>query len=436
MTARTGAALLALTLASAPLWAQAGIRVPTLLDQPEPSVEEQQSLMNALSEGNTSPMDLVRALEGHLERYPKSVQRAELELSLARAAIDSNDTPRIVKYGVPALMNAPDDVRLLLLDRVALALLITGGDENADRAYEYARQFEDIVDGLEVAPGPDAARRQEERERALGRVLLYQSRARSMTREPEEAIRLATRAFAAFPNEESAREWAQALFAAGRREEAITHLAEAFSIPDIRVTESTRLDDRLLLGQWYSALHGSEAGLGDIILAAYDRTSTLVETRRKKLLALDPNAALADPLEFTLTGLDGGRFRLSSLKGNIIVLDFWATWCAPCRAQHPLYEDLKKKFPESRGVVFLAIDADEDHGVVRPFLEEMMWDKNVYFEDGLARLLNVTNIPTTILFDRQGRMVSRMDGFNPETFLDLMTARIEALLEAPQPAQP
>jgi thiol-disulfide isomerase/thioredoxin len=245
---------------------------------------------------------------------------------------------------------------------------------------------------------------------------------------------LTSRAFAAYPNEESAREWAQALYAADKREEALSHLAEAFAIPDLRATEATRLDDRLLLGQWYTALHKSEKGLGDVILAAYDRTSTLVETRRKKLLALDPNAAAQNPLEFTLTGLDGQRFRMSSLKGNLIVLDFWATWCAPCRAQHPLYETLKQRFPKEKGVVFLAIDADEDRSVVEPFLEEMMWDKNVYYEDGLARLLNVVNIPTTILFDGEGTMVSRMDGFNPETFLDLMTARIEGLLAAPAAA--
>ncbi len=433
MTLHFRCALWGMALACVPaVWAQQSqINVPTLLDQPaQPSTEEQQSLMQALNEGNTSPMDLIRALEKHLEKYPNSVQRGEIELSLARAAIDANDTPRVVKYGVPALTHAPDDVRLLLLDRVALALLITGGKENADKAYELARQFEDIVAGLDVQPGPDAARRQEERERALGRVLLYQSRARTLTKEPEEAIRLAARAYGVYPSEESAREWAQALYAAGKQDEAMTHLADAFSIPDTRVTEATRLDDRLLLGRWYSAQHSSEKGLGDLLLTAYDRTSTLVETYRKKLLALDPNAALQNPLEFTLTGLDGDRFRMSTLKGNVIVLDFWATWCAPCRAQHPLYEQLKERFPEEKGVVFLAIDADEDRDLVEPFLNDMMWDKKVYFEDGLARLLSVTNIPTTILFDPQGQMVSRMDGFNPDTFLDLMTARIESLLDA------
>ena len=72
-------------------------------------------------------------------------------------------------------------------------------------------------------------------------------------------------------------------------------------------------------------------------------------------------------------------------------------------------------------VVFLAMDADEDHSVVEPFLTAQKWDKAVYFEDGLARLLNVMNIPTTILIDKTGRIASRMDGFDPSTFLDQMT---------------
>ena len=77
------------------------------------------------------------------------------------------------------------------------------------------------------------------------------------------------------------------------------------------------------------------------------------------------------------------------------------------------------------------MNADEDHSVVEPFLTAEKWDKTVYFEDGLARLLKVMNIPTTILIDKDGHMASRMDGFDPSTFLDQMTARIQALLDKP-----
>ena len=76
---------------------------------------------------------------------------------------------------------------------------------------------------------------------------------------------------------------------------------------------------------------------------------------------------------------------MATLKGKIVVFDFWATWCVPCRAQHPLYEQVKKRFAGNPDVVFLSIDTDEDRALVQPFLDEVKWKDAVYFEDGLSR---------------------------------------------------
>jgi thiol-disulfide isomerase/thioredoxin len=391
-----------------------------------PSMQEQGDLMRAVTEGGASPIDQIRALEAHLQKYPATAQRADIETKIARAAIDAKDTPRIVKYGELALRTSPGDV--VLLDSVTSALLEMGGKDNADRAYSYARALENILDTSPREPGRNAARRQDERDHAVGTVLLYQSRARIITGENQDADRLASRSFSAYPCEESAREWAEVLWKLGRQDDAITHLAEAFTIPDSLAKDERRLEDRLRLGEWYSKLHGSEKGLGDLILAAYDHTSTLMETRRKKLLALEPNAGLADPFEFTITGLDGKKLRLASLKGKLLILDFWATWCEPCRAQHPLYLALRERFRARPEVVFLEINSDDDRSLVDPFLTAMMWDKTVYFDDGLSRLLNVTNIPAAILIDPNGRLASRVDGFEPNSFVDTMTERIQSIL--------
>jgi thiol-disulfide isomerase/thioredoxin len=396
--------------------------------QPEPSVQEQQDLMRAVGEG-TSPVDLIRALEAHLAKYPNTLQRADVERTLAKAAVESNDVPRIVKYGESAAATSTEDY--LLLDRLAFAFLSLGGEQNAAKAYKYARAFEDLVDKMPIATGKDAARRQGEQERAIAHALIYQARARTMQNDYADALRLASRAFSAWPSEETAREWAEVSLRASQRAEAIEHLAEAFVIPDAYATDDKRQGDRLLLGELYTALHGSQKGLGDLILAAYDRVSTTVETRRQKLLALDPNSSLADPMEFTVTGLDGKKLQLASLKGKLLIMDFWATWCGPCRVQHPLYETLRERFGARGDVVFLEMNSDEDRSVVEPFLTAEKWDKTVYFEDGLARLLNVTNIPSTILIDKSGRLVSRMDGFDPSTFLEQMTQRIQSILAEP-----
>jgi thiol-disulfide isomerase/thioredoxin len=388
--------------------------------------------MHAVNEG-TSPVDLIRSLEAHLAKYPNTLQRAELERTLAKAAIDSNDVPRIVKYGEAVVATAPDDFQLL--DRLAYAFLVLGGTESARgqeyaaKAYKYASAFEDLVDKMPVATGRDAVHQQDDQERAIARALMYQARARTIQNDTPDALRLVSRAFSAYPGEESAREWAEVLIRAGRPADAIEHLADAFVIPDPYATDDKRQGDRLLLGELYAKQHGSEKGLGDLVLAAYDRVSTMVETRRKKLLALDPNSSLADPMEFTVTGLDGKKLQLTSLKGKLLIMDFWATWCVPCRVQHPLYETLRERFGSRGDVAFLEMNADDDRSVVEPFLTAEKWDKAVYFEDGLARVLNVMNIPTTILIDKSGRLASRMDGFDPSTFLDQMTGRIEALLK-------
>ena len=391
---------------------------------------EQQDLQRALAEASTSTIDAVRALEAHLAKYPSSTQRSEIEAAIAKAAVDNKDIPRIAKYGQIVLERLPDDP--LLLDRVSAALLALGGEENAQKALRHARYFEDLVEGMGLAEGKDVVQRQEERDRARGRVILYQARARNALGFPDEAVRLIARAFDVYPNEESAREWAGALLRMGREQDAAVKLAEAFAIPDPHATDQQRLDDRWELGQLYAKLHGSEKGLGDVILEAYDRTSTLVETRRKKLMAMDPNVSLADPMEFTVTGLDGGKLKLASLKGKVVVMDFWATWCAPCKVQHPLYEEVKQVFRDRDDIAFLALDTDEDRGLVAPFLAEQKWDQAVYFDDGLARLLQVTSIPTTILMDPQGRIGSRMNGFLPETFVGQLTGRIRELLGPPR----
>jgi thiol-disulfide isomerase/thioredoxin len=152
--------------------------------------------------------------------------------------------------------------------------------------------------------------------------------------------------------------------------------------------------------------------------------------RRGKAREFDPNAQLTDPMDFTMSGLEGAPLRLASLKGKVIVMDFWATWCGPCRAQKPLYDQVKKRFKDDPSVVFLAINTDEDRSLVAPFLEKNKWPRQVYFEDGLSSLLRVSSIPTTLIIGKTGQIFSRMNGYVPERFVDMLTERVkEALAE-------
>jgi thiol-disulfide isomerase/thioredoxin len=230
---------------------------------------------------------------------------------------------------------------------------------------------------------------------------------------------------------EAAREAARWLSDAGKYQDALEYLADAFSIAGLKSPDPDGPHDRAMMAEIYRKLNGSETGLGDVILKAYDNTSALLAARRAQLRELDPNAQIKDPLHFTLSGLDGEKLPLSSLLGKVIVLDFWATWCVPCRAQHALYEQAKARFKDTGDLVFLAIDTDEDRSLVKPFVESHQWTQKVYFEDGLQSLLQVSSIPTTIIFGKKGDVVSRMNGFLPDRFVDMLTERIDQALGKP-----
>jgi thiol-disulfide isomerase/thioredoxin len=425
-----------------PVQAQSPAPAASAIPTPAQAAGEQQELINGLTDAGQSAVDIIRFLETFLKKHPDASQRKDLDNVLARAAIESKDDRRIVLYGKRALLNAPDDVLLLdFVTRALLALAVSdpaasdstaseqARRENAAASLPYSTALATRIAQEPPAGGKDAARKQDDRERALARAFLYQARAKAMLGDNAVAEPLAAKAFSTYPSEEAARVWSEALEHLGRAEESLARLADAFAIPDAHAADADHAEDRKRLGEQYRKLHGSEQGLGDAILAAYDRTSAIVEERRRRLLALDPNASETEAMRFTLTGLDGKKLTLASLRGSVVILDFWATWCQPCRIQHPLYEQVKQRFKDRSDVVFLAIDADEDRSVVGPFLDEIKWTRAaVYFDDGLQRLLQVTSIPTTIMFDKQGHVVSRMTGFLPEKFVDQLSERIKSAL--------
>ena len=425
--------LLAASIALAQGPAVAPAPVPTPAQQQADA--EQRELMEALTDANNSTVDVVRVLEAFLKKHPENSRRNEIDRVLAKAAIDNHDDRRTVLYGERVLAVTSDDIPVL--DRVPYSLLALGGRDNAAKAREYAQALQKIISGMSPPTGSGAAQRQEERDRALARALLYESRAETTLGEHAAAESLAGKAFLIYPSEQAAREWSDTLASLGKDDDAVTHVADAFAIPDPHSTDADRASDRRRLGELYRKLHGSEQGLGDLIVAAYDRTSTLLGDRRKRLKALDANYLVTDPVQLTITGLDGKPLSLLSLKGKVIVLDFWATWCVPCRTQHPMYETVKQHFKDRKDVVFLAIDTDEDHASVGPFLDSQKWSRAVYFEDGLQRLMHVDSIPTTVLFDRSGQVWSRMDGFVPDSFVKQLTDRIQkALSESAESATP
>jgi len=90
---------------------------------------------------------------------------------------------------------------------------------------------------------------------------------------------------------------------------------------------------------------------------------------------------------------------------------------------------VKQRYRDSNDVAFVSVNTDEDRALVAPFVKDQKWSQSVYFEDGLTRKLEISSIPTTIVLDRRGEIVSRMNGFVPDRFVDMLSERIEEALK-------
>jgi thiol-disulfide isomerase/thioredoxin len=391
--------------------------------------KEQTELSAAIAEAGQSSIDFVRALERHLEKYPQTKQRAAIEKALAKSASDSNDHARIILYGGRVLTAEPNSDDLALIDRVTRALLDTEDAESAKKALEYIVRYRAGVEKMRsraaeghMSEGQWAA----EIDKAMARVILLEARATGNLGDREAALKLARQAWNTSPTAEGAREIARWLVKLDKGPEAVEYYADAFAMEDPRTTDADRARDRARLGELYVKLNGSEKGLGDVILAAYDRTVAASRQRLAALKLKDPNTGVSELLDYTLLPADAGApLALASLKGKTVVMDFWATWCGPCKVQHPMIERIKTRYEKSGNVVFLSVDSDEDRSLVPQFLKEMKWPGPIYFDSGLTHLLTVSAIPTVIVLDKTGKISSRMAGFIPERFEEMLTQRIE-----------
>jgi thiol-disulfide isomerase/thioredoxin len=391
---------------------------------------EQEALNQAIGEAGTSPVEIIRTLEKHLAKYPNSVKRPELERVLVKAAIESKDNRRIILYGEKVLETDQDDLQIL--DRVTRALLTSDAKETSERALKYAQRYEKLVAEMRKQPADPRAGQamwQEELDRGLARAMALEARATGNIGKAEDAAALAKKAYAAYPSAEAAREVGRWLAKSGNTEEAIRYYADAFVLMDLKATNEERARDRKHMGELYAKWKGSEKGLGDLILEAYDRTTAEAAYRQAKLGVIDPNTKASNVLDFTLTGLNGEKLQLKSLAGKAVVFDFWATWCGPCRAQHPLYEEVKQKYKQNPDVVLVSVDTDEDRSLVAPFVKSQKWSQSIFFEDGLVRKLDITSIPTTIVVNRRGEIVSRLNGFVPDRFVKMLSERIDEALK-------
>jgi peroxiredoxin len=122
---------------------------------------------------------------------------------------------------------------------------------------------------------------------------------------------------------------------------------------------------------------------------------------------LEADDAKRQQADFTLTDLQGKTWNLKGLRGKVVLLNFWATWCPPCRKEMPDLEALYLRFKD-KGFVVLAI-SDEDAAKVNPFLAERNITYPVLLDPGrkVNEQFQIEGIPKSFVYDRSGKLVAQ-----------------------------
>lgn len=115
--------------------------------------------------------------------------------------------------------------------------------------------------------------------------------------------------------------------------------------------------------------------------------------------------------EFTLKTIEGRTIESSRLRGHVVMVNFWATWCGPCKDEMPALNRLKEHFAGS-SFELLAVTTDQQVEAIRTFVKALGLDFPVLLDDrkDVSAAFGVRGLPTTVLIDRQGHLVGRAVG--------------------------
>lgn len=169
--------------------------------------------------------------------------------------------------------------------------------------------------------------------------------------------------------------------------------------------------------------------------AAKTELEACLNTNPNPEVAKSAKALLADPRrgretfapDFKVRTLSGAQASLQQFAGKVLVMDFWATWCPPCRASVGELKDLTKKYPADK-LVLMSVSADKDDDAWRSFIEkkQMGW---LQYRDSDHQLLDafaVHSFPTYLVIDGDGIIRTRIVGMNPQ---ETVVHRLRATLE-------
>ncbi len=398
-------------------------RVPAQEPNADPAVE----LRKVVERSGGIETKLIENLEIFVKEHP-DYRRTDIEREIYKLAIKSRDRDRAIAYGEKMIAGNDRDVDTMTTLINLLRERRRGDDLKRALALtdELNQRMEAIFTGGK--PGRIGQKAWNDRkEKTRASVAMLKGQVLIDLGEDSKAAAELRRSYKISPMSETAVDLAKLAEKRGARDEAIDYYVNAMAQSFDTADKVDRKEIRAKLGKLWIEKTGSETGLGDRLLRAYDQAARDREEHAASIETPNINAGITDPLQFKLTRIKGGTLRLAELKGKVVVLNFWATWCGPCRVEMPLLEQAVDKYKQDSNVVFLAVNTDEDRVLVEPYLNEQKLKLPVVYADYLDEHWAVASIPTTLILDRKGEISFRQAGFNSrEDFVASLSEKIEA----------
>jgi thiol-disulfide isomerase/thioredoxin len=425
------ASLLLACTSALPAAAQDAAPAPPSKPKASPQEEPQKKapdfeaeLQKAISDAGNDRAAIVRNLLDYLKRFPDAPRKADIYRALVESYQKLNDPASAADFAERYIALHPDDNEMMLL---AVELLEKLGDDHSFvKAVGYLTRVIDRVEKLTPADKPARLSQEEwqaKHTRSLASLYLYRGQLEFEQHTYDVAKKDLDTSYRLQPEAITAERLGEIAELQKDLPAAISNYLNAFVLPENGSGGPVdRREVRQKLGNVWRLAHGSDAGLGDALLAAYDKTAAPPQAPSAH------NKDAKEPFAFVLRRLDGSPAPLAPLKGKIIVLNFWATWCGPCRALEPQFARVMSDFAPRSEVAFYAVNTDEDQTRVQPYVQREKMTVPVLFADGFDDFLGVRSLPTVLVLDRAGKIVYRVDGFNAEEFVASLTAAIQQAL--------
>jgi thiol-disulfide isomerase/thioredoxin len=395
---------------------------PPASPPPQKEPPERQQLQRAIEEAANDRAALVKNLEAFLKKFPESPERPQIYRALVESSLQLRDFPRAVDYSERLVSLKPDDISNTVL---TIQLLNRYGDvPGYRRAVFYCSRVLEYVDHApqtEKSPRVSVEEWEISKKKDKSSLLLVRGDLYQKLNDTANAKKDFEASYALIPTATAAERLGTVAELNKDLNTAIQQYARAFALTDSTNGASSRAELRKKIGNVWRLAHDSEDGLGDYLLQTFDATAAANAPAKP---ARNPGGK--DPYDFVVRKVsDGSPVRLADMKGKVVVLNFWATWCGPCRELEPLFEKVAARYATKPDVIFYGLNCDDDESLVGPFLAQEKPKTLTLFADGLDRLLGVNSFPTTVVLDRSGKIAFREDGFDPEGFEKSISEAIE-----------